>query len=305
MKPQISTLPSIYDEQQFKAEKYRVNYASITGIALVLLLVTRFLNLGMVWMLTKADTPDLSQSGRIRYIHHFFTGHETAKSECLELAHSPQRPGHEVHTVVVSYTTLVHPIVFVVHTKEKFSFVDLGSIIVTVGPGLHTFTFSLTGSVKKTTGTTTTESYLEKSFLLSLFRNQPMNGGVSYLVKPQGKSSLAHIPYIVYFFLPMALLFIFVGSFSKAVLTGFLYYIGLFLLFDTRRLVGLLYLDTLMEMLGVKDPRLILGIGVTGMLFLFLTLTYIGLLNWKKKRDGFKETLTVLYFILLPFFLRF
>lgn len=305
MIPKQNKMPNIYDEKTVKKRKFNINVPHLMGIVLVLLVVTRFVNLGMVWIFSKAETSGAEGIRGIKYIHRFLSSESDARQMCKEEAEAFRHPGKELDTVVVSYTDLIHPIVFVVHSKKKFNTVDLGPVIATIGPGYHTFTFSLSGAFQRTHGNKKEKSYLDHSVLFRFLRPKSTASGVSYMVKPGKKSGYVHIPYIVYFFLPLVVLLILSEAFSKAVLTGFFYYTGLFLLFDTSKLLSIVPIDSVLKAIGLTSPGFIHIFGIVMFQLIFLALAVLGLFNWKNRRDAFKENLLVVYFIFLPLALRF
>jgi hypothetical protein len=128
---------------------------------------------------------------------------------------------------------------------------------------------------------------------------------ISFIMKTMEKTGYLDIPYLIYFYLPLVLIFVFSSFYSRAVFTSFFFYTGLFLLFDFKTVLFRVPFSWLTQLFNIKDTTPVEGIGAVMVAVLFTLLGIYGLFNWKNRRDIFKEKLIVLFFILLPIFLRF
>lgn len=303
MKPKKSEFPSIYDEKQFKKAGPRVNLFYLFGILILLLVVFRFINLTMWWFMTHLELIDKRPDKQVKYTSLHLSGHERAKEKCLELSQS--YPAASV--AVVSYFNLLHPGVFLVHNKAKHSTVDLGRMVIPLGPGLFTFRMHLTDIIEKQRDKTVQRTRFASSILLSFFiKKDPAAGkDISFILKSIEKTGYLDIPYLIYFYLPLVLILIFSSFYSRAVFTSFFYYPGLFLLFDFKAVLFSVPFSWLTRLFNIKDITPVEGIGAVVVTVLFTLLGIYGLLNWKNRRDILKEKLMVFFFILLPLFLRF
>lgn len=303
MKPKQTKFPSIYDEKQFKKAGLRVNLFYLFGILILLLVVFRFINLTMWWFMTHLELTSKPPDKQVRYTSLHLSSHEKAKEKCLEL--SQRYPA--VNVTVVSYFNLLHPGVFLVHNKAKYAAVDLGRMVIPLGPGLFTFRMHLTDIIEKQWNQTVKQTRFTTSILLSLFikEDPAASKDISFILKPIEKAGYLDIPYLIYFYLPLVLILIFSSFYSRAVFTSFFYYSGLFLLFDFKTVLFRVPFSWLTQLFNIKDITPVEGVGAVVVAVLFTLLGIYGLFNWKKRRDIFKEKLMVLFFILLPIFLRF
>ena len=303
MKPKQTKYPSIYDEKQFKKAGLRVNLFYLFGILIILLVVFRFLNLTMWWYTTHLEITNKPPDKLVKYTSFLLSSHEKAKENCLEL--SQRYPAANV--IVVSYFNLLHPAVFLVHNKAKNSTVDLGRMVIPLGPGLFTFRIYLMDIIEKQKDQTVQWRRFTSSILLTFLikEDAAANKDLSYILKSVENTAYLDIPYLIYFCLPLVLILIFSSVYSPAVLTSFFFYPGLFLLFDFKTVLFRVPFRWLMQLFNITDTTPVEGIGAVVVTVLFTLLGIYGLFNWKKRRDIFKERLIVLFFILLPIFLRF
>jgi hypothetical protein len=303
MKPKQTKYPSIYDEKKFKKAGLRVNLFYLFGILIILLVVFRFLNLTMWWVATHLEITNKPPDKLVKYSSLLLSSHERAKENCLELSQS--YPAANV--IVVSYFNLFHPGVFLVHNKAKHSTVDLGRMVIPLGPGLFTFRIHLTDIIEKQWNQTVQWRHFTSSILLTFFikEDRAANKNLSYILKSVENTTYLDIPYLIYFYLPLVLILILSSIYSPALFTSFFYYPGLFLLFDFKTVLFRVPFNWLTRLFNIKDTTAVDGIGAVVVAVLFTLLGIYGLIKWKNRRDIFKERLFVLFFILLPIFLRF
>jgi len=303
MKPKQTKFPSIYDEKQFKKTGLQVNLFYLLGILVLLLVVSRFLNLTMWWFTTQLELTNKPPDKQVKYTFLQLSSHEKAKEKCREL--SQKSPTASV--TVVSYFNLLQPGVFLVHNKAKFAAVDLGRMVIPLRPGLFTFRIQLTDIIEKQQDQTIQWARFSPSILLTFFikEDPAANKDISYILKPIEKTRYLHIPYLIYFCLPLVLILIFSSVYTRAVFTSFFYYAGLFLLFDYKTVLFRVPFRWLTQLINITDTTPVEGIGAVAAAVLFTLLGIYGLFNWKHSRDIFKERLIALFFILLPIFLRF
>jgi len=192
--------------------------------------------------------------------------------------------------------------------------VDLGKAVVSVSGGQSSYTVHLSDFIRKEKGGKTFWGHLGTSFLLNMFTGTSPEitvttdkapEGLSYYAKTVNNSTYLKIPYLIYFYLPLLLIMIMAFFNSPAILTSFFYYVGLFLLFDFRRDLFATPLSWLMDLLNLEIGGYTDLIGSLVVVTLFVLLGVLGLINWKKVREPFQERLTIMFFLLLPLFLRF
>jgi hypothetical protein len=321
MKQKTVRLPSIYDEDQHNRVTQRFKkYSKIKLILLLFLLLAafRFMNLGMWWYVNKAEMSETPVSlGSGKTVHYTFLGFSTQKKaveECRDLSRrlALRYPGDIV--TVAAYFNFLHPAIFEVLHKGKIALVDLGKTVVAVSGGQSSYTVCLSDFIQKRKEGKSYWGHLGTSFLLNMFTGVPADitvttdkapEGLSFYAKTADNSTYLKIPYLTYFYLPLVLIIIMAFFNSPAVLTSFFYYVGLFLLFDFRRDLFSTPLKWLIDLLKLEIEGYTDLIGSLAVVALFVFLGVIGLMNWKKIRAPFQERLTIMFFLILPIFLRF
>lgn len=303
MKPKQSDFPSIYDEKKFKKSRLSYSWFYFWGILLIMLVVIRFINLGMWWFVTHKELTHKPAVKEMKYVSLHFSNYDKAKKKCLEL--SQKQSSATVN--IVSYFNLLHPGVFLIHNKAKFSAVDLGRIVLPLKTGLFTIKMHLTDSIEKQWNQTKKQTSFGYSLLLNFFtiKESKAHQDVSYILKSLKETEYMDIPYLIYFYLPLVLILLLSNFYSQAVFTSFFYYTGLFILFDFKNLFFTVPFNWLTQLLKIKDTASIEAWAAVTVAVLFTILGFVGLFQWKKRRDLLKENLIVFFFILLPLFLRF
>jgi hypothetical protein len=309
MKPKKVNLPSIYDEKQFEKAGWRLNKVYLAVLVLVLLLVLRFLNLSLWWFVNKWELTHNTATKAVLYSFLNLASYDAAEKELRKIAQPvPGKPG----IAVVAYFNFLHPVVFLVQNNKPggLSPVDLGRLVLPVEPGRTALTVSLSEVVeKKSPRSKRTQSrHFGSSLLAKLFISPPSPAAiqqVSYILKSPEKSSYLKIPYFVYFFVPMVLVLVLAGFYTRAVWAAYFYFPLMFLLFDFRELffrVPFHFFIRWFKSDFFNSLELVIAIFLV---ILFTAAGVIGLMNWKERRDKFAETLIVFLFLLLPIFLRF
>lgn len=303
MKPKQTKFPSIYDEKRFKKTGLQINLSFFWGALVLLLVVFRFINLTGWWLVTHMELNRKFTSRDVKYTALHFSNYNKAQEKNREL--SQKYPAAAV--TVVSYFNLLHPAVFVIQNKAKFSAVDLGRITVTLGPGRFTFKIYLADVIEKQWNHNTQRTRFGTSILPVFSAKKASQAGqdVAFILKPLKKSMYLDIPYLMYFYLPLALILFFSFFYTRAVFTSFFYYTGLFLLFDFKDLLFTVPFNWFTQLFNIKDTASFEGVAAGVLVLLFTILGFVGIFKWKEMRDIFKEKLIVLFFILLPIFLRF
>lgn len=313
MKPKQVELPSVYDPNQFKKTRPKVNIFYLIGLLVILLVVFRFINLTLWWFMGKLELTSLVYqpakmlmlTENVNYSFLDFSNYKKAEKKCREFAQ--QHPGDKtIH--VAAYFNLLHPGVFLIQNNNGNSFVDLGRIIVTAAPGLSTFTLYVSDFIEKHRNHKKTKKHLGTSLLLSSLlplKTQDTGNRITFILKPPEKLKYLNIPYLLYFYLPLVLILIFSHMYSRAVFLSFFYYLFLFLLFDFRAVLFTVPFNWVMESFDLVPSGLIETWGAMVVTLLFTLLGIIGIFSWKNRRNIYKERLIVLFFLLLPLFLRF
>jgi hypothetical protein len=312
MKPKRVPLPNMYDEAQVRKSgwKYPSRRALLRfGLVLAILIAVRFLNLSLLWTVSRLELEKGSPTGSGEYVFLGVAGR--ADTASLQLAARTIRPGAD--TVVIGYHDLFHPARFLIRARQSVSFVDIGPAVLAVGPGVSAVTFCASEIIKIGVEGTTRAVYLGESPLAPLFHRMARRMAntsrsatpVSFLLKPPEKSPYLRIPPLLYFDLPGVLILLLAAFFSPAMFTAFFYYLEFFVLFSGKKAMVSVPFFWLFPRLGVEpsDPWL-WAIAVL-LLALSALLAISGLRRWEKIERGSREKWFVLFFLLLPFALRF
>lgn len=300
-------LPSMYDEKEFKKAGFRVNKAALVLTVAALLLIARFLNLGMWWLVTRAE---LSSKPLIPGVHYTFLNYSGSSEAAKKLAEIQMKNKIKAKTppiFVAGYFNFVHPAVFLVHnTKGTLAPVDLGQVIVMAPPGTSSYSISLGGRITQTHGSQSNSADFDHSLLLPFTGlSQANQGSVSVTVKSPEKTAAVYIPYLIYFLLPLIAGLVLVNVYSQALFAAYLYFPVIFLLFDFQVLfcrVPFSWLIGISEKHGFSSPETWIALIIVGLL---TAIGSFGLTRLKRRREVYKETLMVWFFPLLPLFLRF
>ncbi|MCP5047717.1 MAG: hypothetical protein GY940_11135, partial [bacterium] len=292
----------------FKKSGWQLNKIHLTLLLALLLILLRFLNLSLWWFTGKLELTHNPSIKEVNYTFLNFSNHTAAQKKLQSLT---ENPGAQPIIAVV-YFNFLHPAVFLVqNNNSRLSPIDLGRLIVPVEPGLSTLTISLSDTVEKKSGTgngqVTNSGYFSSSLLTKLTGRdgQSAKKEISFIMKSPETSSYLKIPFFIYFFLPLAAILVLSSFYSRAALTAFFYFPLLFFLFDFRELFFRVPFHWIVYGLKSDFFNSLEVVVAVVVLLILLSLGFVGLLNWNKKRDRFWETFIVLFFILLPFFLRF
>jgi hypothetical protein len=127
----------------------------------------------------------------------------------------------------------------------------------------------------------------------------------SFAVKQQEESRYLKIPYLVYFYLPLAVIILLIATSEAAMAAAFFYYAGMFFLFDSQKLFVSVPFAWVFKALGIElsDPWIIVVSG--SIAIFFLGCAVLGLWQWKNREMPPSGKWIVWFFILLPLFLFF
>lgn len=301
MKPKKADLPSVYEEKEFEKAGYRINRVTLTLWVFLLLALFRFINLGLWYFVTKGEITGNRSPASDKRAQYIFLGISDQTSAENALTRVP-RPS-PIQAAV--YTNLLQPSVFIVNNlnSSRHTTLDLGRMVVTPGPGQWLFKLHLSGTLTQMGQGDVSQANIDPSLFSSLTAGRA--GKISFITKAPEKAKYLHIPYLVYFFLPLVSIFIFFNLYSRAVFIGFFYYTGMFLLFDFKRLFLTLPFQTLITSMDLVFSDFMEAAIAAAVALLLSLLGVAGILSWKNRREPYKESLIILFFLLLPLFLRF
>jgi hypothetical protein len=303
MKPKNVEIPSLYEEKQFKKMGMKINKVYFIGVLLLLLVVFRLINLAMWGVVTRLELANKPLDPQVKYTFHHLSSYAKAEAQARELSLKPGAPP----VIVVSYFNFLHPAVFLVRNKAAFAAVNLGRVVIPLKAGSFTFKIHLSGGIEYQGEHTRGYFRTDQSLLLDFVtkKDPAADKNISFILEPREKLKYLEIPYHIYFYLPLVVISIFFSVYSRAVLAAFFYYTGLFLLFDFKVLFLKMPFTWLMPALGIEAGSPGESLIAVGAVVLFTLIGFWGLLYRRKTQDLFKERLVVLFFILLPVFLRF
>jgi hypothetical protein len=136
---------------------------------------------------------------------------------------------------------------------------------------------------------------------------------ISFIINRVEDADYLKIPYYVYFYFPLLLILILTAFYGKPFCITFFYYLGLFLLFDFRKVLFTIPFSWLINLLGLNISPTLAAVIAVGLAFLFILGGLSGVvyvINKRKEQMG-NIQLTIwgkgliVFFILLPLFLRF
>lgn len=306
---------TLYDKSQYKPKVSFVKILFVIIFVLALLFAVRFLNHMLWWNVTKWEIKS-SQTGRSESFT--FLGLANVEKAQKKLSYFSQTSIQE--KTIVSYYDLVHPAVFIINNRGAKSFVNIGMLNVYPEPGITTLSFYPSEIIKtKREKIPATAFYFGHCLFPKLFgalathiSDGGAGKGISFIFNPVEDSKYLKIPYMIYFFLPL-LIIILLGAHYPKFIISFFYYVGLFLLFDFKRVFFSIPFSWLTNLLGLEVSHIVSAIISALMLIVFIVAGFAGIF-YKRRRDpldysGYYLTYwgkgLVIFFILLPLVLRF
>lgn len=218
---------------------------------------------------------------------------------------------------IFSYFDLIHPAVFMVwNNGSDGDFFDLGPVLAAFPTGASRVTFS-PGSVflmrheKEMVARNFGGSILGSGWARFLnAKNVALKKGGgrlsgSFIEKPAHGSLSIRIPYLAYFYIPLAVIIVMIIISGAAMAAAFFYYAVMFFLFDFQKLFVTVPLAWLFNALGIDLPDLWVNVLAVTVALLFLAASVFGLWRWKERDMPSNSKWIVCFFILLPFFLFF
>ncbi len=276
------------------------------------LLAVHFLNLFMHWTFLQKE---LAQKPAYRTPEYSFLGFSPLNRE--KIAAAQRLPNALPSGRVFAFFDLFHNAVFMVwNNSGEEDFFDLGPVLVAVPAGASRVVF-FPGSVfllrhgEKTVARNYGGSILGGAWARVLnekYADSGTWGGRhpgSFVVKPAPRSPSLRIPYLVYFYLPLALIILLIATSGAGMAAAFFYYAGMFFLFDFEKLFVTVPLAWVFNVLGVELPDPWGKVLAPALALLFVAASVYGLWCWKERKISRRDKWIVCFFILLPFSLFF
>jgi len=312
MRKKKGNIPSIFDASVNVSRNWRKNIFLVLIIVFISLFVIRFFNLTLIWHLNKLELKSIQQKGSQNYIFSGLGNFEKAKKRLLNYSDT-----HSREVSVVSFYNFSYPAIFLINNKGSKTFVDLGQLVVFIGSGL-TSVYVLPADIiiRKWNETIQSKFFGDSlvSFLFNIISRHLSTGSkqklklgprISFVLKSLEKSRYLKIAYLLYFYLPLVLIFYFSSLYGKALYSAFFYYIGLFILFDFKKIFVTLPFFWFNNLINGEWSEILIFIVAIVLMVLFLSGGIIGLISWRMKDINFKVKPLTLFFLLLPIFLRF
>lgn len=298
----------------YQGEDRRLDLRPLMRLPLLLmaLLAVHFLNVFLNWTVTRKELAAKPAYGTPEYT---FLGFAPLNRE--KIAAAQRLPNAAPQGRVFAYFDLLHPVEFMVwNNGQEGDFFDLGPLLVALPSGASRITilpaaiFLLRQGkavvVKNYGGSIAGNSWAE-----ALGKKYPGAGGQgqgisgSFVLKQDEGTRFVHFPYLVYFYLPLALIVILIATLGAGMAAAFFYYAGMFFLFDFQRLFVTAPLTPLLRALNVELAESLVKALALALALLFLAAAVYGMLRWKNSEMPPNGRWVVWFFILLPLFLFF
>ncbi len=127
----------------------------------------------------------------------------------------------------------------------------------------------------------------------------------SYIKPPVIQLKYYQLPYLVYFFLPLILILLLVNTYGKVILLSAIFYIEMLLLFNIKTIFFTGPFYWIFSLFKIEELKIMTMIIIGLFIMIILVLILSGLRNIKKDKITWRKTLIILFFILLPLFLKF
>jgi hypothetical protein len=297
---------------QGKERRPRHLWGWILGPMLVLggLLLVHCLNLLLQWSLIRRELERKPSFGSPEYT---FIGF--APLHRKELAAARLLPNAAPAGRIFASFDLLHPAAFLTWNNGLAEdFFDLGPVMVALPKGASQVTFSPgavfwlrhgEAAVARNVGGSIVGAFWARALNRKWQRAGKGTLAGSFVLKPAGESSSQRIPYLIYFYLPLAIIVILISTYGSGMAVAFFFYAGMFFLFDFERLFVAVPLGWLFHALGVELPEAWIRISAVSLAVLFLAAAVYGLIRWKNGEMPPSGTWLVLLFVLMPLALFF
>jgi len=127
----------------------------------------------------------------------------------------------------------------------------------------------------------------------------------SFIAKQEPAAASLRVPYLVYFYLPLAIIVILMVTYGTAMAASFFYFAGMFFLFDFQKLFVTVPLSRLFVFFKIEPADSWTRVLAVALALLFLAAAAHGLWRWKNSEMPAGGKWIVWFFILLPLFLFF
>jgi hypothetical protein len=302
----------IYQEEKPRPARRSWFFLPQLLLFLAALLLVHFLNIFLQWTVIRQE---LAHGPVFHSPEYTFLGFSLFNQE--KIAAVKLLPNAAANGRIFAFFDLSHPVVFLVWNNSRGEdFFDMGPVIVAVPAGASGISifpsqvFSLQHgqrAVVKNFGGSILGRAWTRILSQRISKVDGENDGTfgSFVFKQAEKSRYLKIPYLLYFYLPLVLILLLIGSSGPAMAAAFFYNVEMFFLFDFQKLFVTVPLAWLFRALKIDLPDSWATILAVFFAVLFLAFSIFGLWRWKNADIPRRHKWAVLFFILLPFSLFF
>jgi hypothetical protein len=281
-------------------------------LLLLSLLAAHFLNLFMQWTIMRNA---LTQKPSFHTPEYSFLGFRLFNQEKIDAAR--RLPNASPAGRIFVFFDSLHPAVFMVwNNGGEGDFFDLGPVLAAVPVGASLVTiYPAAVFVLRHDEETVVKNYggsiLGRAWAGFLGRKPnagekiPGQMSGSFVAKQPETSPFLKIPYLVYFYLPLAAIILLVASSGAAMAAAFFYYAGMFFLFDYQNLFVSVPFAWAFRAVNVELPDPWVSVLAAAIAAFFLGCSVYGLWHWKNREMPPSSKWIAWFFVLLPFFLFF
>ena len=306
---------TLYDESVYKEKGSLLKIIAAILMVPLLLITFRFLNQILWWNVSKLEIKSYKTAGIEDFSFLGFSSFKKAQKKISQISQASIKD-----KIVVSYFDMIHQNVFIVNNRGTRRFMNLGLMNFYAEAGTTTVFFHPTEIIEIRRENVPGKAFFSGISLFSqLFKtmakkisDEKNESRMSFILNPIENSKYLKIPYMVYFFLPL-LIIIMLGTGHRKFFISFFYYIGIFLLFDFKRIFFIAPFSWLTDIVGIDVSRTAAVIISAIILTLFIVGGFWGIFSKHKKKSmehvdyyfSIWNKGIIVFFLLLPLALRF
>lgn len=303
MKVKSRKIPSVYNDFHARDRK---RWTSLTIFILLLLTalgLIRFGHLTMTWHMTRLELQKKPISdGEYRYI-----GLADDRKAAEELENLSIFGRHSIG--IVAYYNLAQPAKFMIHNRAAAKMVDLGRMVIYACQGNSAVVFYASGLVSQKCPDGESAAYYEipllSPFIQVITGRRADKPGPSFILKSLAQTGFLKIPYLLYFYVPLAVIVLLTMRFGLGFLMACFYYVEIFLLFDFRQALVEVPFSWALRGIGLQlTDGWAWGIAA-GLMVLAVAGTVLGAANWRQFKSDKWGIWCLFLVLLLPLALRF
>lgn len=303
---------SLYGQADLPKGRGIKNFILVSILILLILLAIRFVNLSLVWHLTRLELRNNPMTEIKNYVFLGLSTREAARDRLIQFSGT-----HGSEVAVVSYYTFLNPLNFLISNPGSPLFIDIGRMAVLVNPGITWIQIFPEDVIEMEWNRLHQSAFFGSSIISLLFdgfkslsrKSGPVKSnfepGISYVENLLETTKYLKISAMIYFVLPALLIFSLSSVYGKGFFTSFFYYVGLFFLFDFKRVFVTVPFFWLFRLINGDISSGISVVIAFCFLVVFLILGLIGISNLKNTAEHRWAGRLIFIFVALPLFIRF